>query len=583
MRRGRESALAAFAVVATLASSSGVLAQGDPPLKATLELKAPVPPGTAYTAGTPISLVLTIENASGAPVVTTQGFGATEFWRRLYFVDALGRIVINAAEASIHGVKPLLHCTSPTQTPLQPVPTRIPVTPVEVLTGGFVAEYTVDDALTFFPGLSRPGRYTVNARIPLQTVDVSDPGAVLSDCLESPGQTVVNVGLGTSAREFLVESNAVEFLVVNTPVGVGVVVEPEDATGATPVTVTFASVTQPGMTELATTNLGPPAPDGFQLGTPPTYLDLSTTAEFSGSVTVCVNYGRIAMADESTIRLSHFEDPDWIDVTVSLDTANDVVCGLVTSLSPFVILEAAAQPPPTPSVPTCFGQPATIFVRDGRIVGGPMNGRPYRGALEGTAGADVIVGTPQGDVIRGLGGADLICGGEGNDAIDGGPGDDAIDGGPGNDHIRGDAGNDTLDGGDGADFIEGGAGNDTISGGPGNDHLRGDAGNDTLDGGAGDDVIEGGLDNDRISGGPGNDRLRGDAGNDILDGGEGADFIEGGPGNDTISGGPGNDHLRGDAGNDILDGGPGRDIIEGGPGQDTCTGGEQVTSCEILN
>ena len=95
--------------------------------------------------------------------------------------------------------------------------------------------------------------------------------------------------------------------------------------------------------------------------------------------------------------------------------------------------------PLTPA-PTCQGRPATIYVRNGKIVGGPDHGKPYRGILRGTAGDDVIVGTAGRDLIMGFAGRDVICGGEGHDVIDGGDGDDRIDGGPGNDLVKGQKG-----------------------------------------------------------------------------------------------------------------------------------------------
>ncbi len=89
-------------------------------------------------------------------------------------------------------------------------------------------------------------------------------------------------------------------------------------------------------------------------------------------------------------------------------------------------------------VPTCEGQPATIYVLNGAIVGGPDNGQPYTGTLRGTDGDDVIVGTSSDDQIFGGPGNDTICAGPGDDSVDGGPGDDQIRGGPGDDSIRGD-------------------------------------------------------------------------------------------------------------------------------------------------
>jgi RTX calcium-binding nonapeptide repeat (4 copies) len=73
-------------------------------------------------------------------------------------------------------------------------------------------------------------------------------------------------------------------------------------------------------------------------------------------------------------------------------------------------------PPPGGSVPNCSGHAATVFVRDGIIVGGRDGGLPYHGRLRGTGGADVMVGTAGNDVLQGFGGNDWICAAPGNDS-----------------------------------------------------------------------------------------------------------------------------------------------------------------------
>jgi hypothetical protein len=129
--------------------------------------------------------------------------------------------------------------------------------------------------------------------------------------------------------------------------------------------------------------------------------------------------------------------------------------------------------------PTCNGLAATIHVKDGKIVGGPDDGKPYRGVLLGTSGNDVIVGTEASDLIKGFAGDDTICGGGGGDRIEGGAGGDWIDGGEGNDLIKGQEGNDTLFGGGGNDRIDGGPGDDFLDGGPGDNILDGQGGMNT--------------------------------------------------------------------------------------------------------
>jgi len=130
----------------------------------------------------------------------------------------------------------------------------------------------------------------------------------------------------------------------NTAVGANVSVQ------LNPVTVTFGEVTKAGNTTLTTSNAGPPPPAGFKLGNPPTYYDLATTASFSGTVTVCINYTGITFGDTANLKLSHFVDPNWMDTTLSLDTATSTICGSVTSLSPFAIFEAESTNHPPQAI-----------------------------------------------------------------------------------------------------------------------------------------------------------------------------------------------------------------------------------------
>jgi hypothetical protein len=128
----------------------------------------------------------------------------------------------------------------------------------------------------------------------------------------------------------------------NTPAGTNVSVTPVDSTtGETPVTVTFASVEQPGETTVTSSSAGPaPLPAGFQTGTPPTYFEISTTAGYTAPVTVCIDYSSVAFINEFTLRLYHYENNAWADVTSSHNSATDIICGTTTSLSPFVVAEA---------------------------------------------------------------------------------------------------------------------------------------------------------------------------------------------------------------------------------------------------
>jgi hypothetical protein len=125
-------------------------------------------------------------------------------------------------------------------------------------------------------------------------------------------------------------------------VGPYVVVQPVDsATGTAPVTITFDSVTEAGFTSLTITSTGPPPPSGFKLGKPPTYYEIRTTALYTDSIEVCIDYSTISYGNESKLELFHMEDDKWEKRTVSLDTEADTICARVSFLSLFAIFEAS--------------------------------------------------------------------------------------------------------------------------------------------------------------------------------------------------------------------------------------------------
>jgi len=140
-----------------------------------------------------------------------------------------------------------------------------------------------------------------------------------------------------------------KIVIDNTPLGSPTVQPADTTTGTSPVMLSFSDVTQAGETSLTSSTAGEPPPTGFQLGSPATYYDLTTTAEFSGSITVCISYAGVTFSSGAQPQLYHFQGGAWVDVTTSVDTANQIVCGSVTSLSPFAVFApaylAAVQPP----------------------------------------------------------------------------------------------------------------------------------------------------------------------------------------------------------------------------------------------
>lgn len=137
-----------------------------------------------------------------------------------------------------------------------------------------------------------------------------------------------------------------------TPTGRDVTVQPLIALarpGQAPVTttvsITFASVAVPGDTSVTVEDDpptgAPPSPDGFKVGEPPVYYQVSTTAVFSGPITLCISWLDGQFFNEDAIRLFHHEGGAWVDVTTSLNALTNTVCGVAMSFSAFAMFETA--------------------------------------------------------------------------------------------------------------------------------------------------------------------------------------------------------------------------------------------------
>jgi hypothetical protein len=138
------------------------------------------------------------------------------------------------------------------------------------------------------------------------------------------------------------------FQEANTGTGSNVSTEPvvvlPDGTSAT-IDVTFDSVAQAGTTTVTATSAPtggtPVAPPNFKVGQPAVYYDVSTTATFTGDVTLCFSWQEGQFHNENAIKLFHYENNAWLNVTTSLDTNTNQVCGQVTSLSPLALFETS--------------------------------------------------------------------------------------------------------------------------------------------------------------------------------------------------------------------------------------------------
>jgi hypothetical protein len=178
----------------------------------------------------------------------------------------------------------------------------------------------------------------------------------------------------------------------NTPTGVNGSVAPiAPHSNTSPVTVTFSSVGQAGGTGVSTGSTGNAPPAGFELGNPPVYYDVVTSASYSGTIVLCVNYAGITFSGAP--RLFHYVNGAWVDVTLSVDTAHQTICGTVTSLSPFAIFSTPSTPPDT--TPPVVRAPANITVPATEAGGARGSAWPALAAfLAGATATDLVDSSP---------------------------------------------------------------------------------------------------------------------------------------------------------------------------------------------
>jgi hypothetical protein len=106
------------------------------------------------------------------------------------------------------------------------------------------------------------------------------------------------------------------------------------------VTVRFDTVELSGQTEVEADTAGPTTPASYTTvpGDPRRYYEIQTSALYGGPVTVCIGYDDSeVIGDEADLKLLHWYDGLWDDITASHDTVANVLCGLSESLSPFIL------------------------------------------------------------------------------------------------------------------------------------------------------------------------------------------------------------------------------------------------------
>ena len=100
---------------------------------------------------------------------------------------------------------------------------------------------------------------------------------------------------------------------------------------------------------MTSSTYGQAIPNEFKIagiGTTTTYYDISTTAQYSGLIQVCIPY----QGGLSFPRLWHWVGGTWVDITDPgyPDPVTKQVCGTTTSLSPFIVVEPKITAPVDP-------------------------------------------------------------------------------------------------------------------------------------------------------------------------------------------------------------------------------------------
>ncbi|MEE8577441.1 MAG: hypothetical protein V3T31_09315, partial [candidate division Zixibacteria bacterium] len=111
-----------------------------------------------------------------------------------------------------------------------------------------------------------------------------------------------------------------------------------------PVIITFDSVSASGSTELQFSDSGPEIPSGYRpVGTlfqASVYFDLSTNADFVGEIELTTQFGyHRPQVPLSEIKMFHYEESAWVDITTSIDSTEGTITGRCSSLSKFLIAE----------------------------------------------------------------------------------------------------------------------------------------------------------------------------------------------------------------------------------------------------
>jgi hypothetical protein len=155
----------------------------------------------------------------------------------------------------------------------------------------------------------------------------------------------------------------------STGAGTNVLVTPTDNLTGVSANVTFSNVTSPGVTSLTRASTGPVLPRGWYRAAPfGAYYTLTTTATFTGTVNVCLDFSDQNPPAGAVMQLLHWENNAWQNVTTTVN--GSIVCGTTTSLDLFVPAHALNEPTANIVQNGTFGSGSNswqVFATDGTV------------------------------------------------------------------------------------------------------------------------------------------------------------------------------------------------------------------------
>lgn len=208
------------------------------------------------------------------------------------------------------------------------VPTQVMISDaVEIKSGGWHILARKRDGSVWVWGSNRSG----------QIGDGTSADNSLFRATPFPTRALVGTGnavIGAAARASFAAKPVIE-----TPSGFGVRHYGEN------VQMLFSNVTNAGTTaytalDAATVNLN--VPSGYTIQPNQPAYNITTTAQTSGDMDVCIKLNEYSPLEFSLLKILHAEGANWVDRTLSADFMRRQICARVDSLGTFVVAKVGA-------------------------------------------------------------------------------------------------------------------------------------------------------------------------------------------------------------------------------------------------